>query len=456
MPKLKTIYICSQCGYETNKWIGKCSSCNSFNTMEEDVIDVKKDISKVKKLINTKVEPTFLKNVQGMDEERIPTNMPELDRVISGGIVKGSLLLVGGEPGIGKSTLILQICQSIGNMGKKILYVSGEESLSQIKLRANRLGITTENLLLLSETSMDLIEEIVEKIKVDLLIIDSIQTINIEDVASAPGSVSQVRECTTRLMHISKGLNISTIIVGHVTKEGHIAGPKVLEHMVDTVLYFEGEHKASYRIIRVVKNRFGSTNEVGVFKMEDVGLVEITNPSEYMLSGRPINVAGSAITCSLEGTRPILAEVQALVSYTSFGIPRRTATGTDYNRVVMLMAVLEKKAGLKLGNYDSYVNIAGGMKIAEPALDAAVIVAIASSYGGKVVNPYTLIFGEIGLTGEIRAVTMAEKRVYEAKKLGFKSCFIPESNFKTLKTIEGIKIYGVSNISQLLELTVGS
>lgn len=456
MPKLKTIYICSQCGYETNKWIGKCSSCDSFNTMEEDVIEVKKESSKDKKIKNFKVEPTTLKNVQGMDEERIPTNMPELDRVISGGIVQGSLLLVGGDPGIGKSTLILQISQSIGNIGKKILYVSGEESVSQIKLRADRLGITTENLLLLSETSMDLIEDIVEKIKVDLLIIDSIQTISMEDIASAPGSVTQVRECTTRLMHISKGLNISTIIVGHVTKEGNIAGPKVLEHMVDTVLYFEGEHKASYRIIRAVKNRFGSTNEIGVFKMEDVGLVEITNPSEYMLSGRPINVAGSAITCSLEGTRPILAEVQALVSYTNFGIPRRTATGTDYNRVVMLMAVLEKKAGIKLGNYDSYVNIAGGMKIAEPALDAAVIVAIASSYGGKVVNPYTLIFGEIGLTGEIRAVSMAEKRVYEAKKLGFKSCIIPQANFNSLKTIDGIKVSGVSNISQLLELAVGN
>lgn len=456
MPKIRTVYICNQCGHEINKWLGKCPNCNSFNTMEEDFVEVKKDTNKQSKLSILKQEPTTLKDVKAIDKEKIPTKISELDRVISGGIVQGSLILVGGDPGIGKSTLILQICQSIGELGKKILYISGEESINQIKLRSDRLNITTENLLLLSETNMHIIEGVIDKIIPDLLIIDSIQTISIDDISSPPGSVTQVRECTTRLMRISKGMNISTIIVGHVTKEGNIAGPKVLEHMVDTVLYFEGEHKASYRIIRAVKNRFGSTNEIGVFKMEDVGLVEISNPSEYMLSGRPINVSGSVITCSLEGTRPILTEVQALVSYTNFGMPRRAATGTDYNRVVMLMAVLEKKLGIKFGNYDTYVNIAGGIKIVEPALDSAILVSIASSYSSKLVDPYTLIFGEIGLTGEIRAVSMAEKRVYEAKKLGFKSCIIPEANMKTIKSIEGINIFGVSNINKLLELTVGS
>jgi len=458
MAKLKVLYKCTECGYEATKWLGKCINCSSFNTMIEEVFEAGNS-TKERKVLKDKMSksvPTALKDVQDVHEKRIATNLEELDRVLSGGIVNDSLILVGGDPGIGKSTLILQICQNIGEQNKKILYVSGEESITQIKLRASRLGITTENLLLLSETSMDTIEEVVEELKPDLLIIDSIQTISIDSISSTQGSVTQVKECTARLMYISKVMNVATIIVGHVTKEGAIAGPRVLEHMVDTVLYFEGEHKLSYRIIRAVKNRFGSTNEIGIFKMENVGLVEITNPSEYMLSGRPLDVAGSAITCSLEGSRPILAEVQALVSQTNFGTPRRTATGTDYNRMVMLMAVLEKRAGFKLGNYDSYVNIAGGMKIGEPALDASIMVAIASSYTNIAVDALTLIFGEVGLTGEIRAVSMAQKRVYEAQKLGFKKCIVPKANFEELKNIENIVISPVSNVSQLLKLSVGS
>ena len=428
--------------------MGRCPSCGSFNTMEEIQMDAKKK----KKMAKLSGNTVTLKSINSSEETRVPTNIAELDRVLSGGIVSGSLILVGGEPGVGKSTMLLQICESV-DMGT-ILYISGEESQKQIVMRAKRLGLTTDKLLIMASTDMDTIEATVDKVKPGLLIIDSIQTMTAENINSSAGSVSMVRECCSRFMDISKTKGVATILVGHVTKEGNIAGPKVLEHMVDTVLYFEGEKNLSYRLIRAIKNRFGSTNEIGIFKMEGGGLVEIQNPSEYMLSGRPLDVSGSIITCTIEGTRPILAEVQALVSYTSFGIPRRTAAGCDYNRVVMLLAVLEKKLDLKLSNYDSYLNIAGGMKINEPALDAALVVAISSSYRNKAVDPYTIVFGEVGLAGEMRAVTMAEKRVYEAKKLGFKTVILPKGNAEAVKGIEGIEVLQVSNVGSLLKLVL--
>ncbi len=450
MAKVKVIYTCYECGYETNKWLGKCTSCGSFNSFIEDVVDKKAE----KKVAHTlkSVKPMKLDEITALDSERIKTNFQELNRVLSGGIVQGSLTLVGGDPGIGKSTLLLQICQSICDQGKTIIYISGEESVQQIKLRANRLGINSDNLFIMAETSMTSIENTIKNYEPDLVIIDSIQTVYRDELNSAPGSITQTRESVSTFMKIAKGDNISIIVVGHVTKEGNLAGPKMLEHMVDTVIYFEGDKNASYRLIRTVKNRFGSTNEIGVFEMKEEGLAEITNPSEYMLAGRPIDIAGSVITCSIEGTRPILTEVQSLVSVTNFGMPRRTANGMDYNRVVMLMAVLEKRAGMQLSNYDSYVNIAGGMKIIEPSLDVAVVSAIASSYTNKAIDPYTIVFGEVGLTGEIRAVTNVDKRVKEAKKLGFKNCIVPQANLKGLESYEGMRIFGVSNIGELLRL----
>jgi len=452
LSKIKTVYICESCGYEAAKWMGKCSGCGSFNTLHENIID-KKAKTTSRTAVNIK-KPEMLKNIRTMSEARLKTKIKELDRVLSGGIVEGSLILVGGDPGIGKSTLLLQICNNIGEQGKTILYISGEESATQIKLRAERLTITTDNLLLLSETSLDAIEDTIKDVKPDLIIIDSIQTMQRAELSSVPGSVSQVRECTQLFMRLAKETNICIIIVGHVTKDGTIAGPKVLEHMVDTVLYFEGEKGASYRIIRAVKNRFGSTNEIGVFEMREKGLVEIDNPSEYMLSGRPLGVSGSTVTCSIEGTRPILTEVQALVSPSNFGMPRRMASGLDYNRVTMLIAVLEKRMGMQLGNYDSYVNIAGGLKIAETALDTAVITSIASSYRNKITDPFTLVFGEVGLAGEIRAVPMADLRVSEAGKLGFKKCIVPEANLKALKKFDGIRVLGARNINELLEVAL--
>lgn len=448
MPKLKTIFICTECGYETSKWMGKCPSCNNFNTLEEDVIEKIKTSEKKAK----SRKPQTLKNISSMSETRIKTRITELDRVLSGGIVEGSLTLVGGDPGIGKSTILLQICQNIGDDNKKILYVSGEESAGQIKMRAERLSVTTENLLLLAETNVGIVEETIKDVSPDLVIVDSIQTIYREELTGVPGSISQIRDCTQLLMHMAKSIGVSIIIVGHVTKQGALAGPKVLEHMVDTVLYFEGEKSASYRIIRAVKNRFGSTNEIGVFEMQEKGLMEITNPSEYMLSGRPIGVPGSAVTCNIEGSRPILIEVQALISYTNFGIPRRVSAGFDYNRVVMLLAVLEKRIGMQFGNYDGYVNIAGGLKVAEPSLDAAVISAIVSSYKNAPIDPYIMIFGEVGLTGEIRAVTNAEKRISEASRLGFKQCIIPQANLKGIQQKDNMRIFGVSNVSEVLNL----
>lgn len=447
MAKLKQVYVCQECGYESAKWMGKCPSCSEWGSLVEEVVDTKKSVAKPSKSGNA---PIKLSEITILEEDRTSTGMEELDRVLGGGIVKGSLILVGGDPGIGKSTLLLQICEEIGSKNKQVLYVSGEESVTQIKMRGERLQVSTPNLSLLSETNMSFIESQIKQTKPDLVILDSIQTMYCEGVTSAPGSVSQVREATHTLMNLAKGFGVTIMIVGHVTKEGSLAGPRVLEHMVDTVLYFEGERHAAFRVLRAVKNRFGSTNEIGVFEMKDVGLTEVANPSEIMLSGRPIDVAGSVVSCSMEGTRPMLIEVQSLASFTSFGMPRRTATGVDYNRVVLLIAVLEKRAGMDLGNYDAYVNLAGGLRINEPALDLGIILAIASSFRNTSIDPQTLVFGEVGLTGEVRAVPMAEKRVIEAAKLGFKKCIMPKANVDKMSPIKGIKVIGVSNVGEAI------
>ncbi len=391
-------------------------------------------------------EPVILKDISLSEDERQTTQIGELDRVLGGGIVPGSLVLVGGDPGIGKSTLILQVCRNLAEKQVSVLYISGEESLRQIKLRANRIGQFTDKMQLLCETNLEVIREVIERRKPDVVVIDSIQTMFHEDVSSAPGSVSQVRESTNILMQIAKGMGVSIFIVGHVTKEGNVAGPRVLEHMVDTVLYFEGDRHASYRILRAVKNRFGSTNEIGVFEMCNTGLEEVKNPSEYMLNGRPEDASGSVVACSMEGTRPILVEIQALVCQSNFGIPRRTAVGTDFNRVNLLMAVLEKKVGLRLAASDAYVNIAGGMKMTEPAIDLGICLAIVSSAKDIVIPDNVMVFGEVGLSGEIRAVNMAGQRVQEAKKLGFGTVVLPEVCRSSVGKVEGINLVYVSQI----------
>ena len=391
-------------------------------------------------------EPVVLKDISLSEDERQKTQIGELDRVLGGGIVPGSLVLVGGDPGIGKSTLLLQVCRNLAEKQVSVLYISGEESLRQIKLRANRIGQFTDKMQLLCETNLEVIREVIERRKPDVVVIDSIQTMFHEDVSSAPGSVSQVRESTNILMQIAKGMGVSIFIVGHVTKEGNVAGPRVLEHMVDTVLYFEGDRHASYRILRAVKNRFGSTNEIGVFEMCNTGLEEVKNPSEYMLNGRPEDASGSVVACSMEGTRPILVEIQALVCQSNFGIPRRTAVGTDFNRVNLLMAVLEKKVGLRLAASDAYVNIAGGMKMTEPAIDLGICLAIVSSAKDIVIPDNVMVFGEVGLSGEIRAVNMAGQRVQEAKKLGFGTVVLPEVCRSSVGKVEGINFVYVSQI----------
>lgn len=391
-------------------------------------------------------EPVILKDISLSEDERQTTQIGDLDRVLGGGIVPGSLVLVGGDPGIGKSTLLLQVCRNLAEKQVSVLYISGEESLRQIKLRANRIGQFTDKMQLLCETNLEVIREVIERRKPDVVVIDSIQTMFHEDVSSAPGSVSQVRESTNVLMQIAKGMGVSIFIVGHVTKEGNVAGPRVLEHMVDTVLYFEGDRHASYRILRAVKNRFGSTNEIGVFEMCNTGLEEVKNPSEYMLNGRPEDASGSVVACSMEGTRPILVEIQALVCQSNFGIPRRTAVGTDFNRVNLLMAVLEKKVGLRLAASDAYVNIAGGMKMTEPAIDLGICLAIVSSAKDIVIPDNVMVFGEVGLSGEIRAVNMAGQRVQEAKKLGFGTVVLPEVCRSSVGKMEGINLVYVSQI----------
>ena len=446
MAKNKTVFFCKECGFESAKWLGQCPGCKEWDTFTEEPV-VKKSKKPSSSLIQK--EPELLSNIKAESEQRIQSGIDELDRVLGGGIVRGSLVLVGGDPGIGKSTLLLQMCREISAKSKKVLYISGEESLSQIKMRAERLGVFHGELLLLCETNLDYIEESIQKYKPEIVIVDSIQTMSKDDVNSAPGSVSQVREATGALMQIAKGMGVTVFIIGHVTKEGVVAGPRVLEHMVDTVLYFEGDNYAAYRVLRAVKNRFGSTNEIGVFEMQGTGLVEVKNPSEFMLKGRPEGEPGSVVAASIEGTRPILVELQALVCRTNFNMPRRTAAGTDYNRVNLLMAVLEKRAGIQLSDCDAYVNVAGGMRITEPALDLAVVTAILSSYKNVALDNKTVLFGEVGLTGEIRAVNMAEQRVLEAEKMGFEICILPQANREQIKT-KGIKLIGVRNIQEVM------
>ena len=451
-----SVFFCQECGNETSKWSGQCPACGAWNTLVEEVVD--KSTIKTRAKVSD-VKPTKIIDVTASNENRISTNIEEFDRVLGGGIVPGSMVLVGGDPGIGKSTLLLQTCRELCLAGVDVMYVSGEESLQQIKIRADRIGKFNDKLDLLCETNLDTIKAVVEREKPTVLIIDSIQTMYNESVTSAPGSVSQVRESTSVLMEIAKVQGIAVFIVGHVTKEGTVAGPRVLEHMVDTVLYFEGDRHASYRILRGVKNRFGSTNEIGVFEMRDVGLMEVKNPSAVMLDGRPENATGSIVTCSMEGTRPILVEIQSLVSKTAFEIPRRMATGCDYNRVNLLVAVLERMrdakanraCGIFLGRSDIYVNIAGGIRINEPAVDLAIAMAIYSSEKEIAVDAKTIIFGEIGLSGEVRSVSMAKQRVSEAKKLGFEKAIIPYSNMASVSNIKGIEVVGVANVKEAVD-----
>ncbi len=428
MAKSKSVYVCSECGYQSPKWLGKCPSCNQWNTMEEEIENTSsKPLSKSSSVSKVMALDEITTDV----EKRISTGINEFDRVLGGGIVYGSLILLSGDPGIGKSTILLQICQYLGK-NSKVLYVSGEESANQIKMRANRLNVTTDNLYILTQTDVSEIVDAIKSNKPDIVIIDSIQTMVYEEIGSSAGSVTQVRECTNIFMHTAKGLGIPIIIVGHVNKDGAIAGPKVLEHIVDTVLYFEGEKNYSYRILRGVKNRFGSTNEIGVFEMTGEGLKEVLNPSLMMISGRPKNTSGTCVACVMEGSRPILAEVQGLVCATGFGTPRRMSTGFDYNRMNMLLAVLEKRCGYYFNNMDAYINVIGGLRLDEPAADLTVSLALVSSLKEKAVGDKVLAFGEVGLAGEIRAVSHCEQRVQEAYRLGFEKCIIPFHNYKSL------------------------
>lgn len=455
-----TAFFCKECGYESAKWSGQCPSCKAWNTFVEEPVVKEKN---VKGIVNInakyhetagvkKAAPVRLSSVTAADTDRIKTDICELDRVLGGGIVEGSLVLVGGDPGIGKSTLLLQMCYNLAKNGNSVLYISGEESLGQIKLRAQRVGEASDNLMVLCETSLDTIENVLENVKPQIVVIDSIQTMYREEVGAAPGSVSQVRETTAVLMQLAKGLNISIFIVGHVTKEGVVAGPRMLEHMVDTVLYFEGDKNAAYRILRSVKNRFGSTNEIGVFEMRQEGLAEVANPSEYMLTGRPEEASGSVVVCLLEGTRPILVEIQALVCDSNFGMPRRTAAGADYNRVNLLMAVLEKRAGIHLSGSDAYVNIAGGMRVNEPAMDLGIVMALVSSFRNRPMMENTIVFGEVGLAGEVRAVSQPQIRINEAVKLGFGNCILPQVCLKNIKKTDKINLIGISSVKDSVKL----
>ena len=460
MAKAKTTaFFCQNCGYESAKWMGQCPSCHEWNTFVEEPlaprIPGRSAAASSGRRTGEAPVPKALREIDRTHSERTGTGMNELDRVLGGGIVTGSLVLVGGDPGIGKSTLLLQVCRNLAERNIKILYVSGEESLQQIKMRAERMGEFSENLLLLCETNVADIREVIQRLMPEIVIIDSIQTMYNETVSSAPGSVSQVRETTGALMQIAKTLNITVFIVGHVTKEGVVAGPRVLEHMVDTVLYFEGERNAVYRILRGVKNRFGSTNEIGVFEMRGSGLTEVENPSEYMLSGKPEGASGSIVACSMEGTRPVLIEVQALISRSTLAYPRRTAAGTDLNRVNLLLAVLEKRAGLQLSNCDAYINIAGGIRMQEPAIDLGIVLAVISSSRDIPIDEKTMAFGEVGLSGEVRAVSMTEQRVQEAKKLGFETVILPEVCKKQARRIEGIRLIGVRTVRDAMQAISG-
>ena len=452
MAKSKTVFFCKECGHESIKWLGQCPMCKQWDVFVEHKLEKNTTRSTSSKTFLERNEAKKISEVTFTQEERIKTNIEELDRVLGSGIIKGSLVLVGGDPGIGKSTLLLQMCRELSNMDRKVLYVSGEESVAQIKLRADRLGEFTGDMMLLSETNLDVILDNIDIIKPEILVIDSIQTMYRDEVASSPGSVGQVREATNVLMHIAKEKGIATFIVGHVTKEGTVAGPRVLEHMVDTVLYFEGENQVSYRMLRAVKNRFGSTNEIGVFEMQQTGLVQIHNPSQYMLQGKPLDEPGSVVTATVEGSRTILVEIQALVCRTSFNLPRRTSVGIDFNRVNILLAVLEKRLGMKLAECDAYVNIVGGMRISETSIDLALIMAIISSYRNIPINNKTIIFGEVGLTGEVRAVSQVTQRVSEAIKIGFDTIILPKPNLP-LQDIDTskVRVVGVSNVREVLE-----
>lgn len=452
--KNKTVFVCSECGYESAKWFGQCPGCNEWNTMNEEVKKTVSSSKKVTKSAYVRPDAVTLDQVRLSDEIRFKTNMKELDRVLGGGLVKSSLVLLSGDPGIGKSTLLLQICKHLC-LSHSVLYVSGEESINQLKLRADRLGVYSDNLFVMCETDVESIVSYLEAYKPDLVIIDSIQTMSLTDISSYPGSISQVRECTNLLMRTTKSLGITMIIVGHVNKDGNIAGPKVLEHIVDAVLYFEGDRHMSYRMLRAVKNRYGSTNEIGVFDMTSGGLEEIENPSMMLISGRPKDTPGSCVACVMEGSRPIMAEVQALVASSGFGNPRRMATGFDYNRMSMIIAVLEKRGGYFFSNMDVYINVIGGMKLDEPASDLSVALALVSSLKDVVVDEKTLAFGEIGLGGEIRGVKNCDQRIKEAERLGFTRCIIPATNLKSLKNLNTtIDVVGVRYIRQAFEAAV--
>ncbi len=452
MAKIKTVFFCKSCGYESSKWLGQCPGCKEWNSFVEEPAAKKNTIGlTIGQDRIQMMKPKKLSEVETEEELRTKTKITEFDRVLGGGIVKGSLVLIGGDPGIGKSTLMLQVGKKLSAMKKQILYVSGEESLRQIKMRADRLGTFEGDIMLLSETNLDTIESQTEQIHPDVLMIDSIQTMYKEDVAASPGSVSQVKECTSGLLRIAKGLGVTVFIIGHVTKEGMVAGPRLLEHMVDTVLYFEGENSASYRILRAVKNRFGSTNEIGVFEMESDGLKEVLNPSDYMLKGRPQDEPGSVVSVVLEGTRPMLVEVQALVCKTNFNMPRRTAAGTDFNRMNLLMAVLEKRLGISMAFCDAYLNVAGGIRVGEPALDLAIVAALLSSYKNHALKDKTIVFGEVGLTGEVRGVSQAQQRVVEAEKLGYELCILPKANVEKIGD-KKIRLLGISSVREFAKL----
>ncbi len=452
--KQKTVYICSNCGYESAKWYGKCPSCNEWGTLDEEVvISESKTSKKATTVINKGLNVLKLDSIDSSREFRFNTGISELNRVLGGGLVKGSLVLLSGDPGIGKSTLLLQICNHLSK-DLTVLYVSGEESAYQLKMRAKRLGVKSENLSVMCETDAEVVCEYLRTEKPDIVMVDSIQTMSIPELSSSTGSITQVRECTNLFMQTSKNNDISTILVGHVNKDGNIAGPKVLEHIVDTVLYFEGERNYSYRILRAAKNRFGSTNEIGVFEMTEMGLSQIESPSMALLSGRPINVSGTCVTCLIEGSRPILAEIQGLATTSGFGNPRRMATGFDYNRMAMLIAILEKRAGYFFSNMDCYLNIVGGLRADEPASDLAVAVSLISSLKDTVIDSETIVFGEIGLAGEIRMVNNCEQRIKESERLGFKRCIIPRQNMKKLNkaSFTDIDVIGVRNVREAFEV----
>jgi len=459
--KTSTVFFCQNCGYESSKWMGQCPGCRQWNTFVEETVSksayagagAASPAAPAGAGRRGRASVSVLSEVAVREEDRLSTGIGELDRVLGGGIVQGSLTLVGGDPGIGKSTLLLQVCRNLSDQGHKVLYISGEESLTQIKMRADRIGEFSARMFLLCETNLDEIAEVIRSQKPETVVIDSIQTMYNENVSAAPGSVSQVRESTGILLQLAKGLGVSVLIVGHVTKEGTVAGPRVLEHMVDTVLYFEGDRHASYRILRGVKNRFGSTNEIGVFEMQEQGLREVENASEYMLDGRPENASGSVVACAMEGTRPLLVEIQALVCHSSFGIPRRQTTGTDFNRVNLLMAVLEKRSGVQLASCDAYVNVTGGLKLLEPAIDLGIVIAVLSSFKNYALSPKLAAFGEVGLSGEVRAVSMARQRVAEAERLGFDTCILPYRCAEECRkngSGGGIRVIGVRTVQDVI------